>query len=502
MPDTAKYWIILGLFIVGAQFGGLNRSRVSPVDSSIRADIARHIERTGELFPPTYLGRELIDHPPLYVWSLALSMKVFGENAFAVNFPNRLFSSLVLILIALFGFFWVKSPWVGLISALLILCNREWMLITARGGIEPQLTALTLFSVLGLIKVGKNTDPTQQILWGAFSGLMAGLTILSKGPPGLWPVVFGIAWLLAGLSYNFWKDNHSSRWNRGLLGYVSAIFGFGICFWIWIQYFDPTQYWSRYFSQQVISSAVEGRGGQGWDFGYFFNIFFKKAFPLQILAPFAMYFLFKKRRLLAPQIHGMWILALGFFVGFSLVRWKFNYYITPMYPPLTLAFTAAIYSGLPTNWLSRLKRYEKGAIKTLLGIGAVFATVMVVFPITVSLNRYPWMDELKPFIQEARRDLPASGRYLEIYDVGTGFDHNSISTLAAWSWEAEVKTVRDLLPSQSPNQQRMFYLLFSRESQIEKALVGLPSSFYERGGIVFAQVLANPAGLKAVLEHR
>ena len=85
-------------------FAKSGRPALEPFDDASYADIAKNIVKTGDWLHLRWLGgATFLEKPPLHLWMIAASFKIFGQNEFAA----RLFSSLcglgTILVTVLFG---------------------------------------------------------------------------------------------------------------------------------------------------------------------------------------------------------------------------------------------------------------------------------------------------------------------------------------------------------------------------------------------------------------
>lgn len=415
--------IAFALFLAGS-----NRVPVPTVDGAIRAVEARTIVETGKWFPIQYQGQHVADHPPLYVWLSAISFKIFGVNDFAANFPARLAAFLTVILI---GFIAVEvgfEGYVGLLAVLILCTTRDFVLSSVRGYIEPLMELFIYAGVWFSVFQWRSKK-----VWPAIgAGVCLWFAFFSKGPPALWPFLF--------LGFLFlWSAESGKRRLHIIAAYLGA---FAACtaFWaLWNQTFDYWPYWREYWNAQVLSSAVEGRGGaQGHDPFYFVSIllkFYWPWLPFLVWATWRSISLFWKFTFTDEAIYS-WVfgvLSLGFVVGFSMVKWKFWYYIAPAYPALALFIAVSLHEKLERASKVDPRSYLP---KVLFNAGLVWSIVVSVFPVALHHERVPEVQAFKSTILNS--DVQGS-----VWLMNDELDHNKIGTSGEWYFHRQVLKVEN-----------------------------------------------------------
>jgi 4-amino-4-deoxy-L-arabinose transferase-like glycosyltransferase len=421
----------------------LNRRPVPTIDGAVYASVAREIIESGQWFPLTYQGKLFAEHPPLYVWSIATSFKIFGVNDFAANLPTHLFGALIVILTGLIALRAGMNRGVALGAALTLCLTRDFVLSSVRGYIEPLLIFwiyLALYFVI--VQFYKRS-----VFWSFLAAVSVLGAWLAKGPPALWPTVFFLALLL-------WKKASArTKIARATVYVLTIVLGAGAVVWLALQ--DTSGSVTHYVHKQVLSSALTGRGGaQSYDPFFFANILWTYYRPWIFLVPFlflAMISELSGRNKRPEQIPGLdlpaealfprplpsslfLIFALGFIGGFSVVKWKFWYYIAPAYPALALAFAAALYqkaAGL----------FERPFIFKLVNtLGGLWIGACACFPVMSWKERVPEVTAYKEIIS-SKKDV---GR---LYYFNPARDHNLVATSGFWSFGlpvVQLQSVNDI----------------------------------------------------------
>ena len=178
------------------------------------AEISRIMAETNDFITPQ------IDYnvpfwakPPLSTWLSAISIKVFGENEFAVRFPYLILNILVLLLI---GRYAKEKKLNFFIPAFVLLTIPEFLIHT---GVVSTDTALAFCVTLVMISFWEAVKTTENHLWKYMFFIGLGLGMLAKGP-----IIFILTippifvWTVFFKEYKaIWK---SFNWFLGILLFV------------------------------------------------------------------------------------------------------------------------------------------------------------------------------------------------------------------------------------------------------------------------------------------
>ncbi len=214
-------WLCVLAALIDLQAFGL-----TDLDEGFYASVAWEMRQSGDWRTPTFMNQPWFEKPPLLYWLMTLSMRVFGENEFALRLPSALFYALTILLIAWWGNRRLgqgAGSWGALLFAVAPLS-----LILARLAItDMALTFFLTLTVIALWEVSNLTPPTplsvygeggasaahgdssspftergqggeaqassergargkvQRLFWASAGGVALGLAILTKGPFGL-----------------------------------------------------------------------------------------------------------------------------------------------------------------------------------------------------------------------------------------------------------------------------------------------------------------------------
>jgi 4-amino-4-deoxy-L-arabinose transferase-like glycosyltransferase len=150
---------------------------LADLDEGFYASVAWEMRQSGDWRTPTFLGEPWFEKPPLLYWLMVGSMRVFGENEFALRLPSALMYALTILLLAWWGNRQLGAgagSWAALLFALAPLS-----LILARLAITDM--ALAFFLTLAVIALWE----VRGLGWSLIGGVALGLAFLTKGPFGL-----------------------------------------------------------------------------------------------------------------------------------------------------------------------------------------------------------------------------------------------------------------------------------------------------------------------------
>ncbi len=211
--------------------------------------------------------------------------------------------------------------------------------------------------------------------------------------------------------------------------------GFLFCTIFWIFWNEANQFWSHwkdYWNLQVLGSALHGRGGaQNFEPFYFIKILLKFYWPWLPFFIWSIYLIFLKKNS-ALNVKVFATLGLGFIVGFSLVKWKFWYYIAPAYP----AFALCIAYALDNKFKYFFTKYETFLYKGGFCTSILWAFIAGVFPIPLHKDRVPEVMAFKSTIRDSSIHSP-------VWFIHNPMDHNLIAINGEWYFDRPVYKIVD-----------------------------------------------------------
>ncbi|HTS64864.1 MAG TPA: glycosyltransferase family 39 protein [Candidatus Acidoferrales bacterium] len=159
-------------------------SGIASQDEAVYGREAIEMASRGNFLTPTYLGRYVLNKPPLMQELAALSVRVFGPSAFAVRLPSLLAAALTASLI--FSLAWRMYSLPAALCAAVLLASSHLFYVFARFCMTDMLLVMWLTLAMFAISV----DPamrTRRFFW-LFS-VASGAAILTKAAAGLLPLI-------------------------------------------------------------------------------------------------------------------------------------------------------------------------------------------------------------------------------------------------------------------------------------------------------------------------
>lgn len=144
------------------------------------------------LVPHRHPDHEHLSKPPMTYWALAASMKVFGRNTWALRLPAALAFALTIACVFAMGRRIVPDkPWWPP-----LVCAGTVMVFLAANAIstDPLLCAFETLGMTGYVLAWRGEDDRIARRGSWLLGLGFGLAFLTKGPPGLVPLIPSLAY--------------------------------------------------------------------------------------------------------------------------------------------------------------------------------------------------------------------------------------------------------------------------------------------------------------------
>jgi 4-amino-4-deoxy-L-arabinose transferase-like glycosyltransferase len=284
-------------------------------DEAVYAESAKEMVQDGDWLTPHWNHEKFLQKPPLFIWSTALSFKLFGVSETSARAMSALAGVgcvvLTLLIVRLFA-----AEFTAVIAALILLATPSFYLNARYAMTDVMLTFFMLLTIYAYLRTTENTK------WWLLVGVSCGLAVMTKGA-GAIPLFVGLLIVIA------WKDRAAFR-RRDLW------LGVGLCLVVagtWhltMLVLHGRPFVSDYFSSQVVSRTLRLMDSPEGQYGafYYIPIVVLGFFPACLLLPLSIPSWLKERRL--PII--LPLFAATMLILYSLASTKHQWYMIPVFP--------------------------------------------------------------------------------------------------------------------------------------------------------------------------
>jgi 4-amino-4-deoxy-L-arabinose transferase-like glycosyltransferase len=345
-------------------------------DEQFHALVALHLKDhwlLPTLFEKEYISSESnswncahiwLHKPPLFLWQIALSIKLFGANIFAVRFPSVLLSALTIPAIYRIGKLAISER-VGFLAALFLTISNIHIHVVSGNLNTDHNDVVFMCYVTFSIWAWTEYFFSGKKVFIALIALFVGCAVLTKWLPGL--LVFG-AW---GFSLLLDQEKRTSlrEWLRFVVSLVM-----GICIFLpWTIYtYIKWPELSQLESEQrrtTITSVVEGHDGPWWF--HFGEIHEEYTWISWLIIPGIIIMLCDKRISKSFKIPFVSMIVFVF-IFFSFVKTRMPLFTFPVSALLILSLAI-----LAEYVLTQMIKYLRKGVTVIWGIAMIFFCIQL-----------------------------------------------------------------------------------------------------------------------------
>ncbi len=360
LPAIAVLYLIVYILPLGV------RPAMIP-DETRYGEISREMIATGDYTVPHLEGVRYFEKPVLGYWLNALSIHVFGDNAFAIRFPSAVSAGLSALFVFIFAYALGAGTSVGILAAAICLTFLEVFGIGVYSVLDSMFSMfVTASMVTFLLAYTADLKSRKRFLLLALFGLLCGLAFLVKGF-----LAFAIPVVVIG-PFLIWekrpKDILRLPW---IPIFVAIVVSLPWAIDIWFK--DP-DFWHFFIFNEHIRRFMEANAQHTEPFWYYIPALILGALPWTFVSPAAISGIIKKgtgntmvRYLLCWFIFP--------FIFFSISKGKIATYILPCFPALALLFAI----GLTTYFKEKDGKLFSAGAYGMAGLAVVLAVVLAVF---------------------------------------------------------------------------------------------------------------------------
>jgi 4-amino-4-deoxy-L-arabinose transferase-like glycosyltransferase len=370
-----------GLLLLGAAALLLPALGAAPLERAevYFVDAARAMVERGDYLVPYYRGQPFFDKPPLTYWLMAAAFHPLGFTTAAARLVSAVAALLVLA-----ATLWLGKLRLGrqaaLLGGLALATTGAFM---AFGRIAMSDMLLTLWTTLAMALAVKALDSGRAWPWVPLLGAALGLGFLTKGP---------VAVLLPGLGLLI------AAWTRrrrplpltggAVLAAALAFALFGLAWFalLWMRLGPEPLRW--FFLRENLARFA----GDTYDTGrapwYYVLTYLAEGLPWSLLLPVAGWSAWRARGESEVSRSALLLLAwvASMALPLSLSRGKLDYYLLPLYPPLSLVVGAFLSRA---RWSFAQRTWARAAAGACAAVLAALPLLAVRFPIEWLPSRGP-----------------------------------------------------------------------------------------------------------------
>ena len=326
---------------------------------------------SGDWVVPRLNGLKYFEKPPFGYWANAVSMVIFGENAFALRIP----SALSVIISAFMIFLLVRrfSP-KGSASALAPAIFLTCPLVMAIGHIsllDSLLSMLLTGAMVSFFFAHMADKMRRKVLFLVLMGVFCGLAFLTKGF-----LAFAVP-VLAIVPFLLWEGRYKDLLR---IPWIPMVTAFAVVLpWSLMIHFREGDFWNYFFWTEHVARFLEPvRGQHPKPFWYFLPVLAGGALPWVAQSPAAIPRILKFE-MKKPLIRFAMCWVFFPFLFFSVCSGKLIPYILPCFPPLAIVFAMGLVAYFEAG-KSRAFSVSAWVLAVMCGLGGLFLLVAGLSP--------------------------------------------------------------------------------------------------------------------------
>jgi len=288
---------------------------------------------------------------PLFLWQMALSIKLFGSSEIAARLPSAIMSSLLAPIVFRMGKLLINAR-VGFIAALLSVSNN-FILEHVAGKQELEHNDLAfMFYVIISFWAWIEYEKTNKQLWLIIAGFFSGASILIKWLPGL--LVFsGFGFYHAILKRDLICSSTLSKLTKAVIATLATFLPWQA--YILLKY--PNEARAEYaLNGRHFMEVLQGHGGSKWFYIHELGKEYSMLYPVILLGMLMILLRFRKNFLMLSLL----VSTIIIYIFYSAAATKMDSFVMPVAPLCFLFAGVAI-----DNILTLVSNYKLIAMPLL-----------------------------------------------------------------------------------------------------------------------------------------
>jgi len=343
-------------------------------DETRYAEVPREMMATGNWISPHLAGLRYFEKPVLSYWLNALSLKIFGENAFGARFPSAMAAGIsALMLFLLVRRYSVRAS-SALLTAFMLLTNLEVFALGTFNNLDGLLAMFLTLAMSFFFFAHQELFLPKKIMYLALCGLFCGLAFMTKGFLAL---VFPVIAILPFMVWEKrWKELFWITWIP--LGAAVAV----VLPWALAVHSREPDFWHYFFWVEHVQRFMSDMPQHPKPFWYFLPVVVIGALPWSAVFPAAVKGL-RRVGFKDPFLRFALCWFVFPFLFFSASAGKLPTYILPCFPPLAIMASIGIlqYFEEGHGELFSIPTIVLGMLVAILACSVVMSQVTGLFPV-------------------------------------------------------------------------------------------------------------------------
>ena len=343
-------------------------------DETRYAEIGREIVKTDNWIVPRLDGLRYFEKPILGHWLNALSIKLIGENAFAIRLPSALSVGLTAFILFFFVRRFTGSLPAGAIAASVFLSCFEIFAVGTFCVLDSIFSMFVTASMAAFFVAFMETDSQKRTIFLVSTGIACGLAFLTKGFLAfVIPAIVFVPFVL-------WQNQLTKLLHTFWLPLMIAVLT--VLPWSIMIHLKEPDFWHYFFWIEHIDRFISPSEGQHpYPLWFFIPVILGGTMPWTIQLGEAIIKL-HKNLINNPLLRFSICWFLFPFLFFSMCRGKLVTYILPCFPPLIVLFTVGLHQEWNSLKAPRPNYFNRVGIIFILVLMIGLVLTQTVIPVT------------------------------------------------------------------------------------------------------------------------
>ncbi|MBN2125962.1 MAG: phospholipid carrier-dependent glycosyltransferase, partial [Deltaproteobacteria bacterium] len=301
------------------------------------AEIPREMVTSGDWIVPRLNGLRYFEKPVAGYWLNALSMTLFGENAFATRLPSALSAGLSAMMLFFLAGRFLRGRSVAVLSALVFLACVEVFGVGTFSSLDSAFSMFLTGAMVSFFFAYREQGAGKRFGFLALSGVSCGLAFLTKGF-----LAFAVP-AVAVAPFLLWEG----RW-KALFRFfgVPAICALLVSLpWAVAIHLRESDFWNFFFWNEHVRRFMAEDAQHAAPFWYYLLAFPGAVLPWTFLIPAAASGM-RQTDFKNPAVRFALCWFLFPFLFFSFSSGKLITYILPCFPPFAMLMASGLLSEL------------------------------------------------------------------------------------------------------------------------------------------------------------